>query len=752
MPANKPKNIYKNKRVEQPAFVTYTEPGQQKLAFAEYGKALNRIDLINRTGGYERTVGALANQYKNIDANSSIRSPFSRLDYEFFRPNEAIPRLQKQIIAACMTAYDKVGVVRNVIDLMGDFASQGIRIVHPNKSIERFYKSWFKQIKGKDRSERFLNHLYRTGNVIMKRNTAKLKDKNISEFKKTVAAEAPTELQVEDNPPPGPQTVPWTYTFINPMMVDVVGEDIAAFTGKSFYKIKIPQKMISMINNPRDQFELGMISAIPADILDAAKSDSKELKIGDDKLILYFYKKDDWQIWANPMLYAILDDLVTLEKMKMADLAALDGAISHIRIWKLGNLEHKILPTDAAVQKLADLLLNNVGGGAMDLIWGPDLEIAETSTDIHKFLGNAKYESVLISIYAGLGIPPTLTGASPEGGMTNNFVSLKTLIERLRYGRDKLVEFWENEIKIVQKAMGFKYPAQIMFDNMDLSDESSQLTLWVRLVEENLISEETMREKLKLLNDIEKSRLSREWKERESGDMPPKSGPYVDAEPDLSLKKIFAQRGAITPSEAGLELEEKDPQEQSMMDMQQEQKIAQIKQAKKGLSGQGRPTSSKDKVKRKAKSINPRTGKSKAFNDVDNEDREMFLSISMWAKSAQEEISKITNPFFLEQFGKSNGRQLTEDENAFAENFKFTLLYNMEPFTEVTAESVFEHTQSSLLTFEDIDNHLDILKSRFIQSREREPNQEEVKQFKSYLYAMYKYEEDVEDDENDNKT
>ena len=60
-----------------------------------------------------------------------------------------------------------------------------------------------------------------------------------------------------------------------------------------------------------------------------------------------YYKKDDWMLWSNPMIYAILDDIMMLEKMKLADIAALDGAISNIRLWKLGSLEEKILPTKA---------------------------------------------------------------------------------------------------------------------------------------------------------------------------------------------------------------------------------------------------------------------------------------------------------------------------------------------------------------------------------------------------------------------
>jgi hypothetical protein len=131
-----------------------------------------------------------------------------------------------------------------------------------------------------------------------------------------------------------------------------------------------------------------------------------------------------------------MDDITVVEKLKLADMAALDGAISNIRIFKLGNLEHKIIPTKAATSKLAQILGNNVGGGTMDIIWGPDIEMIESNTNVHQFLGEAKYIPHMNNVYAGLGIPPTLTGTFSSGGTTNNFISLKTLTQRLQYGRD----------------------------------------------------------------------------------------------------------------------------------------------------------------------------------------------------------------------------------------------------------------------------------------------------------------------------
>lgn len=93
-----------------------------------------------------------------------------------------------------MQAYDRVGIIRNVVDLMSDFASQGLTLVHPNKTIEKFYRQWFINVGGIDRSERFLNYLYRCGNVAVKRRTARLNKDKERELKRSAGA----DLEIKD--------------------------------------------------------------------------------------------------------------------------------------------------------------------------------------------------------------------------------------------------------------------------------------------------------------------------------------------------------------------------------------------------------------------------------------------------------------------------------------------------------------------------------------------------------------------------
>lgn len=705
-------------------FVTWEDAEGFQKASASYSKAQDEIRPINRSNA------SIANRFRNLDTNTSVRDTYSRLDYEYFRPNEAIPKRHKDIIGACMEAYKRVAVVRQVVDMMGDFCSQGIRLVHQNKSVEKFYEAWFEKINGPERSERFANLFYRTGNVVVKRATAKIDENISSEWKKSIAK---TDLDPPDEYVVGPMEIPIKYSFLNPLSLDVVGQELAAFTGELRYVLQIPNRVSSFLNSGLFGLDPAMLfENVPEDIKKAITTQQKYLLLKNEKILTFFYKKDDWEIWAYPMLYSLLDDLIYLEKMKLADLTALDGIISHIRIWKLGSLEHRIFPTDAAIAKLSNILLNHVAGGAMDFIWGPDLTIEETSTDLHRFLGSEKYQAVITSIHSGLGIPASISGAS--GTFANNFMSLRTLIERLEYGRKMLYTFWTNEIKLVQKAMGFRYPAQIIFRHMNFQDETAEKALWVQLADRNIVSDESIQELFGAIPEIERIRIKRQNQSIADKQSSPKVSPYHDAEPELSLKKIALQRGSITPGEAGIELEDRNPGEKNMLEIQQEQFKVQQQQKQqqlsnkpkpKGRSGQGRPKNSKDSSQRKQRVVNP---SAKASADD-------FINLTLYANQIQKIIHDQITPFFLQKFGKANLRQLTQAEEKEMDDFKHCLLYQI-PYSEVASEEIVMSAIDKGMAY---DNNAFALYKQLITDfsgvKGREPTYEDIKQLRNMVYA-----------------
>src|SRR3990167_8485196 len=166
-------------------YVTWSGDKNKPAALVTAGKAINRSESINRTIG--------AGTFRDIIPNLSIRESYSHNDYDEYRLHEATPKHNaKDIIVACDNAYHRIGIIRNVIDLMADFTVKGIRVVHPVKSWEKVGQAWAKRIKLKDRAERMVSLLCRQAIVIIKRTTEKLTKSAINRLKNTSINEIPT--------------------------------------------------------------------------------------------------------------------------------------------------------------------------------------------------------------------------------------------------------------------------------------------------------------------------------------------------------------------------------------------------------------------------------------------------------------------------------------------------------------------------------------------------------------------------------
>jgi len=711
--------------INENAYVTWNDSdlADKRTALELASKSLDEFNGVERTSGSRW--GRPADWSNLTGDGTSGRPGLTRSDYEAFRPDEAIPRKLKGILRNADLIYSRVGLVKNVIDLMGDFASQGVRISHPNKRIERFYKNWFDKVHGPDRSERFLNNLYRLGNVVINRQTGKISVKVEKEMYKAQASPDMIINYQDLVPQTEKREIPWKYTFIDPVYVDVVGGPLSGFVGSKTYSIMLPTSLRKMITAPKNAAEVAIVEKLPQNIIEASKT-KKPYLLDPNKTLVYHYKKDDWQSWAYPIIYSVMDDINTIEKLKLADLAALDGAISNIRIFKLGSLDHKIAPTAAAASKLSSILQNNVGGGTMDLVWGPDIELIESKSTVYQFLGQEKYVPHLNMVYAGLGIPPTLTGTFGAAGTTNNFISLKTLTQRLQYGRRVLLEFWNQEIRTIQKAMGFKQPAVIEFDRMDLSNEEAEKALLIQLADRNVISDELLQTNFGFNPDLEKSRLNKENKERDSSRMVNKSGPYHDPTFESGLKKLALQLGLASPSQVGLELLEKKEGEKSIIELKTESEIEKIKSQpqQKQINESGRPQGIKDTEQRKKREFKPQPG------------IPQNASLQLWAIKAQEKISEIVNPILLEFYSKKNMRSLSSEEYHEAEETKTKIFFSLEPMKDIQEETVLSKLNTiNSIELKNTHNAFENFQKLLSAEINRSMTAEELKYCKSFFYS-----------------
>ena len=671
-----------------------------------------------------QTLGDRGRTFVGHDTNISVRSDYNRADYNYFRPSQRTPQTDKEIISLGIEAYDKVGLVHNMIDLMSEFASYGIRLQHPRKTTENFYNKWFNDtVKGPGTSCKFVCLLLKAGNTIVKRNDAKMPVVDEREWKRAIANDLEIQkLKFEK------REIPVRYTFINPLSVNVIGEELANFVGKPALELIVNSSLNSSLNRSfrtKKSDIQKLKNTIPKDILSKLERGDRTIPLDMDKVDIFHYKKDDWMMWAFPITYSVINDLIMLEKMKLADISALDGAISNIRLWKLGVLDgpNSILPNKSVINKLRNILANNVGGGVLDLVWGPELEFKESDSQVYKFLGSEKYDSALNAVYEGFGIPPSLR-AGGSATNTGNFIGLNTLVKRLQYVRDILVSFWKKQIEIVHKAMNFNGPLpSIVFDNMVLADEAAEKQLLINLWDRDIISTESIREIFGRVPEVESSRVSTEVDNRGNKDMPEKAGPYHNPDKEHEYKKLLLQGGSVTPSEVGMELEPKKDGEKSKMDLTKEAQIEMKKLPQTNQTGiPGRPNNVVETQKRKQKPTEkPSTN----------------ALINVWANKIQEKIGELANPALLGVFGKNSMRELTRGEFVTSEHIKFFLLNSLEPFEEVDEKKIVEGL-ANLKVDNEMLEQCESFKKDLASILGREPKTDEVRQIYSNVYALWR--------------
>lgn len=603
-------------------------------------------------------------------SNARVKTGYTECDYRSYRDHEALPVGDREMMMYGDDAYYKVGIVRNIVDLMSDFITKGIRWEHSNRNVEAFYNSWFRECKGLEVSERFCSYLFRMGNCVIYPIESKLQSNLAKEWKKTRGSEF-SQIDFSAG------KITSQYTFINPLSLTNLTQDLGNFIGKRVYTLTVPatiyQLCTSRLSGGRNinQHLSNYMSNVPTELMQKIVDGKGVLVFTDDELTIEHYRKDDWSAWARPMISSIFPQLVMLEKMHLADMSALDGAISNIRLWRLGyidpkNINNSYIPSAATLQKVRDLIHNNVSGGVLDMVWGPELDFKESSTQVHNFLGPEKYTQVMNEIYDGLGIPPTLSGsANSGGGFTNNFISMKVLVDRLNYVRQKLVRFWRKEAKKIQKTMGFSSPAVLTFDDAIVSDEGQYKKLLLDMYDRDLVDSETVLNQFNMHSKVVQSRIRKEMKSREKFKSPQKAGPFHNPMWSTQLYSELTKLDKVDDELLPFDVEVTEPEPSQ---------TGPNGQNDKNKNPNGRPPGAKDQLKRKSKVVRPRTA--------------AFINLQNWARGAFNEISEIVTPLYLARHNKTSVRQLNLEQFNQLEDFKLTVLHNHKPFSDVTAATV----------------------------------------------------------------
>lgn len=487
-----------------------------------------------------------------------------------------------QVIAQCMLAYFGYGVVRNIVDLYADFATEGIEIDHPDESVRNFYRTWAKKINMLDRVHSMFINLFIGGNVFVHRRWATLSDQEKRAMKRAcgsevindsllirgttkdttidgaengfidwflsskgeitikqkstaAASEAPKPPAEEDLPDNDEMRIPWGYTFLNPLQMELRGRKIR---GDSYWIMAIDKKdtldiakgmgMHSNFNQELGTTEINLPKEFVSRIQryqGPGVGYSAEVKLSKDELrVIQAPGKFDWFDWAIPFIFPALKSLAFKDCLRNMEMKACQSVINSIFLFKLGKQKEGLVPEDEHFERLADML--QMPGQALNIIWNEAIEAEVIQADVKGIFDNGKHESADKDILTALGIPEVLIGGK-GGNFSNSYIGVATVLERLESYRNKVYDWLMGEIKIVADAMGFQKLPSVTFGRTNLKDEKGYQTFLIGLYDRGILSGDTLLREADTDAEIEASKMKEEKEKYREKDIFEPKGPFV---------------------------------------------------------------------------------------------------------------------------------------------------------------------------------------------------------------------------------
>jgi hypothetical protein len=390
----------------------------------------------------------------------------------------------RDAIILCQKAYYNFSVFRNTIDLMTEFSASEIYFEGGSKKSQKFFESLFKKVNIWDLQDRFFREYYRSGNVFLYRFDAKLQPSDVKKISQTFGAKAKSVK------------IPFRYVVLNPADIQISGS-LNFSQARKYHKV-LTDYELERVRNPKTEEDKEIYDALDSatkkKIKGSPLSTAVLMVLDGSRFHAVFYKKQDYEPFAVPMGYPVLEDINHKAELKRMDMAITRTVQQAILLVTMGTEPEKGGINQENLVKMQALFENQSVGRVL---------IADYTTDakfvipqIGDILDPKKYEVVNSDINAGLNNMLTGVGAGGEK-FANQQGKIEVFIARLRQARQTFLnDFLIPEIKRVSKTLGFKNYPTPKFDEILLRDNTEKYRVYTRMAELGLLTPEELFEAL----------------------------------------------------------------------------------------------------------------------------------------------------------------------------------------------------------------------------------------------------------------
>jgi hypothetical protein len=470
-------------------------------------------------------------------------------------------------MAMAVEAYKGFGVVKNVIDLMCNFASEGLSINHPRPAIKKFYQRWAQCVDLQGRVKDILRYYYKHGNCFVYTTMGVIDAAAYNKMRlnkgvmlSTADTNDPSEderqeeVEKERTKPAKARKIPWRYTLLNPFQMELRG---SKYFGESNWVFILDEKTQAAIRDKTarsvdflDETDVNLPSEFKK--LKTDKHDSRAMPLDQSKLWTFHYMKDDHEDWADPMVWPVMNDIMYKQALRAMDISVVNSTINATTIYKLGDLKNGFIAPKSHFKQFSEML--RTPSYSHNIVWNDAITMESNYPPIEKILSIDKYRSVDRDILAGLGIPSILVEGTEGGNFSNAFLQVRTLLERLEEGRTEVIKWINKQLTLIADTMGHRDIPTIKFGQMSLKDEQAEKNLIIQLLDRNIISAEAVHEIFGMDTVTELERMRLEKKIADEEDVMVKHGPYTDPMNDLKedekIEKQFKQQTKLAEQKA----------------------------------------------------------------------------------------------------------------------------------------------------------------------------------------------------------
>lgn len=452
----------KNLKAKKESAASQEKVVQEATAFMLESAASTKVSNVRRN---------IAADIERVDRFTNIRNGIIPFRYN---PNGTYNGSSsmdiREAAELCQKCYWNVALFRNIIDLMTEFSVTKLMFKGGSSNSRNFFGAWANKINMWDFQNRFYREYYRGGNVFIHRFDATIQSADIKKISQVFGNDNPIS-SIDTTP----YAIPAKYVILNPADIQILGT--ANFSQGSYFKV-LSEYEVAQLKKPQNDEDKAMFDALPPEVQKQIKDGSRRvlLPLTFDKTCIVFYNKQDYEPFAVPMGYPVLEDINAKIEMKKIDMAIARTMQQIILLVTSGDEPEKGGINKENISLLRKLFENQSVGRVLvaDYTTKAEWKIPE----IGNLLDPKKYEILDRDINIGLN---NIFGSDEK--FANQAQKVEVFISRLEQGRQSFLNnFLIPEIKRIAKALGFKNFPTPYFEDIKLKDNANNAKLFTQLV------------------------------------------------------------------------------------------------------------------------------------------------------------------------------------------------------------------------------------------------------------------------------